>query len=210
MKDVKLRIKQARKGAKLTQQALGNLIGVSRGAVSLWESQTAKELPTLDNLRNVASACKVSLGWLVAGDGTNYGDITATKGEIPLLSWKQANHIKEFMQAREVQFENTILCPVEHGPYAFALEVHGNSMTSANPLSKSYPPGTILYCDPERTGEVVSGSPVIAFLEETQESVFKIYIRDAGTSWLRSLNDEYGKILGSFEVRALVIGSFHP
>lgn len=59
------RIRIARHRCSLTQEMLAEKVGVSRIAVANWEQGRA--LPTLENLRLVASLTKCSAGWLLEG-----------------------------------------------------------------------------------------------------------------------------------------------
>jgi transcriptional regulator with XRE-family HTH domain len=62
------RIRQARRSAKLSQKALGTLVGVHRSAVSQWE-QPAGSMPTLENLARIAITTSVQFEWLATGRG---------------------------------------------------------------------------------------------------------------------------------------------
>ncbi len=61
------RIKTSRVATGLTQVQLGDLVGVTKGAVSNWEKD--RDNPTLDNLREIGHACSVSLAWLHVAEG---------------------------------------------------------------------------------------------------------------------------------------------
>lgn len=60
------RIAAARKHARLSQQALADAVGVSRPAVSQWESRLpSRTEPNSDNLRAVAAVTGAPLAWLM-------------------------------------------------------------------------------------------------------------------------------------------------
>ena len=63
------RIRRARRNAKLSQQALGKLLGVQRSAVSNWESASDIQ-PAITNLIAIAMVTNVSLEWLATGRGS--------------------------------------------------------------------------------------------------------------------------------------------
>lgn len=63
------RIRQARRRAKLSQQALANLLGVQRSSVSNWES-TSTVRPTSANLIGIAEATCTSVEWLAVERGS--------------------------------------------------------------------------------------------------------------------------------------------
>ncbi|WP_257295173.1 helix-turn-helix domain-containing protein [Endozoicomonas sp. YOMI1] len=64
------RILCSRKDKKFSQQALADLIGVSRSALAQWE--TSMSSPSLDNLRKMAEILEVSFEWLATGRGNQY------------------------------------------------------------------------------------------------------------------------------------------
>lgn len=61
------RIRIARVAHDMTQQDLANELGVSRPAVTLWE--TAKQQPATTHLLKLPSALGVSSEWLLFGRG---------------------------------------------------------------------------------------------------------------------------------------------
>jgi transcriptional regulator with XRE-family HTH domain len=66
MKTLGTRIKEAREGAGLSQSALGNAFGITREAVSLWESD--KNAPTLDKLGLLLQQTGRTADWLLTGE----------------------------------------------------------------------------------------------------------------------------------------------
>lgn len=64
------RILRSRKEKKLSQQALADLIGVSRSALAQWETNMSS--PSLENLRKMAELLEVSFEWLATGRGNQY------------------------------------------------------------------------------------------------------------------------------------------
>lgn len=64
------RILCSRKDKKLSQQALADMIGVSRSALAQWE--TSMSSPSLENLRKMAKTLDVSFEWLATGRGNQY------------------------------------------------------------------------------------------------------------------------------------------
>lgn len=59
------RIRQARREQKITQEALGKRIGVSKATISQWESGTTE--PNGKNLVNLAKELGVTVEWLLDG-----------------------------------------------------------------------------------------------------------------------------------------------
>ena len=61
------RIRHARDTADLSQQALGNLLGVTKAAVSGWERDESEPLPK--NLRGLSRALNATVAWLINEEG---------------------------------------------------------------------------------------------------------------------------------------------
>ena len=84
------RIRQARLKNGLTQLALGESVGVSRNAVSLWESD--KSRPSTSNISRIARILDVSADWLLSGDKDRDGQsgtgLTVNLGlrSVPIVS----------------------------------------------------------------------------------------------------------------------------
>lgn len=75
------RIRQSRKAKGLTQQELADRAGVTRPAITLWESDDIKNL-RLDNLFRAADALGVSAKWLATGEGASLADQNEFKPEL--------------------------------------------------------------------------------------------------------------------------------
>ena len=65
-----IRILRSRKERKLSQQALADLIGVSRSALAQWETEMSS--PSLQNLRKMAEILEVSFEWIATGRGNQF------------------------------------------------------------------------------------------------------------------------------------------
>ena len=65
-----IRLIKTRREKRLSQQALADLIGVSRSALAQWETEMSR--PSLDNLRKMAEILEVSFEWLATGRGNQY------------------------------------------------------------------------------------------------------------------------------------------
>lgn len=64
------RILRARKEKRFSQQALADLIGVSRSALAQWETEMSS--PSLENLRKMADILDISFEWVATGRGNQY------------------------------------------------------------------------------------------------------------------------------------------
>ena len=62
-----MRIRKARRHAELTQQALADRMGVTRGAVANWECADA--VPAARRMGRIAKVTGVSYEWLATGRG---------------------------------------------------------------------------------------------------------------------------------------------
>ncbi len=211
MESVKKRIKQARRDAKLSQESIAEAMGLSRQMIGLWENLDKKDVPSIEQMRKIAGITGRSAAWLMLGISESFSDGPRIRSDVPLISWVQAGAPKMPLDLFEPNDAiQRLACPAPHGEHTFALRVEGNSMINDNPLGKSYPHDSIIFCDPDQRGGVASGTPVIAAMLDSGEATFKIYIRDAGRQWLAPLNTEYDRIYEPFEIRALVLGLFIP
>ncbi|HBD20200.1 MAG TPA: transcriptional regulator [Arenimonas sp.] len=65
------RIRQARRGASMSQSELAFAVGVARSAVAQWERKDGAK-PTTDNMAKIAMATAVSFEWLATGRGSRW------------------------------------------------------------------------------------------------------------------------------------------
>lgn len=126
-----------------------------------------------------------------AQSGTgNTSPVPLYESLIPLISWVQAG---AFCSAIDLfhpgDAEVLLPCPKKLGPHAYALRVEGDLMVSPYPGMRSYPPGTIIYVDPDR--EVINGSRVIAKIPDEETATFKVYVEEGAKRWLKPLNPQY-------------------
>jgi len=209
MKEIKSRLKKARLEAGYTQQRLADKMNLSRQLISFWENPTRPEIPSLEQLHLYSSISGTSVVQLINGTDESVSNISVVRNEVPLLEWIHAG-LRELPLFTDDQEVVTLPCPIEHSEHTYALTVSGRSMTSNNPLEKSFSDGSIIYCDPALVQNAISGSFIIAYLPSSNEMIFKRYGKDGPNTWLESLNSEYARITEPFEIRALVIGAFQP
>src|SRR5574344_2682902 len=98
------RIREVRKERKLSQEELGNLIGVSKVSVCNWEREIKK--PSSKNLISLSKILNVSLEYLIGNDKyvvssakTEYGLMMANE-EIEIIK-ELRNHPKLFEKLSE-------------------------------------------------------------------------------------------------------------
>ena len=128
---------------------------------------------------------------------------------VPLISWIQAGNWGEVPDGFSPEDQKDWLpCPASCSKRTFALRVQGDSMTA--PHGRSYPEGAYIYCDPEQRGGVVSGDLVIAKLNGSNQTTFKMLVEAAGQYYLKPLNPQYPLIKEEFCILAKVVGMFVP
>ena len=186
------RIKERRKALGITQEQLAKMVGVSQNAIHKLEDGTTKKP------RNILELAKV-LGcqpdWLQSGkDEPVAPQKNVAPGPaitpVPLLDWVQAGAFCEAGQLTPLdEYTEFYPCPVNNaGPRTFALKVKGDSMTAPFPGMRTYPEGTIIFVDPDRTA--TPGQRVIARVGE--RSTFKQLMEDDfGDQYLKPLNDRH-------------------
>ena len=93
------RIAQKRKRLGLSQEALGERLGVSRQAIYKWESDAA--LPEIEKLVNLSREFSVSVDWLL---GEENGDRDGRKEELTPQQLRMVEEIVErYLNARDRQ-----------------------------------------------------------------------------------------------------------
>lgn len=160
---------------------------------------------SMEGMINSAPIIGCRSDWLKTGNGP-MEDVTASLlrqpgwanvepgpdviGKIPLISWVQAGDFCGVVDLLEPgDAEQWIPVIKQYGPHAYALRVQGDSMVSPYPGMRSYPPGYIIFVDPDRA--ITNGCRVIAKIPESNEATFKIYSEDAGGRFLKPLNPQY-------------------
>lgn len=144
-----------------------------------------------------------------AGTSGNVKTLPVHGTRIPLLSDAPAGPWMELVTDSENNNNLTWLPapPTPCSAHTYALRVVGDSMLSDTP--RSYPPGSLIYVDPNAVESCGSGSAVVARLPDG-EVIFKLLVVDAGKRFLRSLHRGYPIIEGEFEIIGKVIGTYTP
>jgi len=78
------RIRQARRGASMSQSELAFAVGVARSAVAQWERKDGAR-PTTENMAKIAMATAVSFEWLATGRGSRWLGGDANGGDAPAM-----------------------------------------------------------------------------------------------------------------------------
>ena len=202
------RIHARRKQLKLSQRALGALVGVSATSLTYWERDEIE--PKNKNLAALARALDCAPDFLLFG-ATFGGDVSfvTINARVPLISWdKLSNYIEGEVMEGDDEAEDWIYCPVQCAKSTFALRVRGDHMESPYPGKKSYLDGQIIFVDP--TAEVKNGSRVISRRLDSTEATFKEYFEDDGKKYLKPINPQYPTVEINNEtiIIGVVIGSF--
>lgn len=130
------------------------------------------------------------------------------EGYVPLISYVQAGEWAEAIDLYEPGYaEQVRATTVPHSMATFALQVEGDSMTlPAGVPGKSFPPGMIIFVDPEREAEV--GDFVVARHNGNSKVTFKRLVQEEGRPILVPLNPDratYPIIRDEFTVIGRVI-----
>lgn len=202
------RIHARRKQLKLSQRALGALVGVSATSLTYWERDEIE--PKNKNLAALARALDCAPDFLLFG-ATFGGDVSfvTINARVPLISWdKLSSYIEGEVMEGDDEAEDWIYCPVQCAKSTFALRVKGDHMESPYPGKKSYLDGQIIFVDP--TAEVKNGSRVISRRLDSTEATFKEYFEDDGKKYLKPINPQYPTVEINNEtiIIGVVIGSF--
>ncbi|WP_162500810.1 LexA family protein [Modicisalibacter coralii] len=218
MSDQSTRIKHRRKELKLTQEKLSKAVGVSRVAISQWESDPTIQIAG-KNLTKLCQALKCSTDWLLEGKGgadmgvsqqtgtyqanSNVSSGPALRGLAPEISWVQAGAWTEVCHVElDPEAVNWYPRPPGASDRTFVLRVVGESMLP------EYPPGRLIFVDPERIAD--SGDDVVAVMTETGEATFKRFIEEPGSGkMLKAINpawhEPYIQINGNCRVVGVVV-----
>lgn len=212
MSDINIgtRIREQRIRVGLNQSELGRALGISPQAVQKWED--GKSSPRNNKLPELAAALSTSVRELIRGtalegiaesDGkkdvsggrvfphrsAKHGASKERSGLVPLISWEQAAEWGQKLTTENVEAEDWLRCPFDHGSEAFVAEVTGESNYDPGG-PKSYAPGELVYVDPAR--EVANRSMVVVRIDREERATLKQVLMDeGGTRLLRTLNPNW-------------------
>ena len=134
---------------------------------------------------------------------SNVTAVASRDGACPEISWVQAGAWTEVCHI-ETNPEDITWHPrpLNASDQTFVLRVVGESMLP------EYPPGTLIYVDPERSPE--NGKDVVAVMTDTGEATFKRLIEEPGDGrMLKALNPSWGEpyipINGNCKIIGVVI-----
>ena len=191
------RIREARQRVKLSQDKLGEMLGVTGEAVSRWERGI--DQPRMKRLRRIADLLNVTESWLVEGgisekNASYETDIiprTFIK-QFPLISWIEARQGGPDMS----RVHSAMPLPVEAGENAFILEVPNDSM------EPDFPKHSWIIVDPDIEPQSNSYVVVDHPIKYSTPS-FRQLVDDAGFRHLKPINDRYPMATMSSEHRII-------
>ena len=198
------RIKARRIEQKLTQRALGTLIGVSATSITYWEN--AEVEPKNKHLSALARALNCAPDYLLFGATSGNGvSFAPLHSRVPLIGWKDVIN-RSAMDTESVT--DWLYCPISCSKETFALTVSGDAMVSPNAAAKSYSDGVIIFVDP--TADTYNGCRVLACVSSSGEATFREYLQDSGVSYLKPINPQYPTVIidNKESIIGVVVGSF--
>ena len=175
MNDFGKRLFELRSSKKISREALGEKIGVSKTAIKNWED--GENSPKLEFVEALSSYFKVSFEWLSKGKGkpddqlisvssiSNVDFIPQKIRKAPVLNWVQAGHPADVFD--NVYDEYEYFYDEGYGLQVYWLYVRGDSM---NP---EFFENDKILVDAERQAR--AGDYVIAMVDHEAQATFKRY-----------------------------------
>jgi SOS-response transcriptional repressor LexA len=175
-------IRERREALGMSQSQLAKKCGVSRTAVTQWETEGGTA-PNREKQSLVASVLGLTVAQLMGGS-ENVQVGPEVRGTVPLISAVQAGnykmHVDNFHPGDGGEERISTTVPVKR--HTFALRVSGDSM------EPDFHEGAILIVEPDL--EPQPGDFVIA-KNGDEETTFKQLTRDGGDWYLKPLNPRY-------------------
>lgn len=182
------RIRIAREAKGWSQLKLGEAVGVSRAAVSQWESGESKGLKP-ENLVAAARELGVDIEWLVTGtpdmreDRSRYRSDDGVSGTgVPLLDWQSFITQGGTRPFPAPQIEEWLTPPVGCSADSFALRVHAPGM------APRFRDGELIFVDPQRDAR--HGDFVVVRLADGEVLLRELLI-EAGMRMLRATHPDW-------------------
>lgn len=168
---------------------------------------TGEEKPNSSAMRGKInySADEMDVPGAIGGrEPGGYSPDPRNAGMVPLVTRGQAAEVPfEVGRLTPDEMEQWLYCNAPHSADTFAIRVWGDSMTAA--FGRSYPAGCIIFVDPDQSGKVTSGDPVVARLSGADEVTFKILECQDNTKFLRPLNPQFPISTDEFSIIGKVI-----
>lgn len=180
------------KALGVTQDKLGEALGITQGGMGHWLRGTRK--PSLDEIGAIFQYLGINNATFHAdGTFTLSGELSdkpvKKQYEYPMFTTVQAGEFAEVGTFTELDAQDWMATTKKAADNAFWLEVSGHSMTAPYGSKPSFPEGTFILVDPSLRGDVKHGDYVVAILHN-QETTFKRYVIEDGEEWLEPLNTD--------------------
>jgi SOS-response transcriptional repressor LexA len=183
------RIRAARRAANLTQEQLGAAIGVTKSAVSHWETGNVSDIRG-DLLLRAATTLGVEPEWLRNGAGprsavrANFADVSSAIRRVPLISWTTAGTWADVCDSYAPgDGERMVETTARVSSTAFALRCIGDSM------EPTIPNGSVLIVDPN--ADPLPNRIVVVRQNHDAEATCKRLVRDGSKLYLKPDNPRY-------------------
>lgn len=207
------RLSKLRAEKKLSREALGKKIGVTKTSIKNWEDD--ENQPKVEYLQALADFFGVSLAWLSTGDKPSIEQLKAMiakaeqaqpddiptpydtelvdinhnmDGMMPVISWVAAGAFVEVMPTTLDDVIEYVPRPQHLSRHAFGLIVQGRSM------SPEFKPGDIIYVEPAISPlGLKDGDLIVIQCNDDKEATFKqLAIGDTSDDmYLRPLNPDW-------------------
>lgn len=168
-----LRLREARKRARTTQQTLSVACGVSRAAIAQWENETTS--PTLSHLQKAAVLLDIKAAWLL-GEDISDGPLPDTEPprtdrRVPVIDLRLAANLEQekIQKGAILDFMRTEQLVSQT---AFALEIRDDA------LAPEIRRGDRLIADP--MVQPIPGDYVVAHILIEDEAIIRKYRPKAG------------------------------
>ncbi len=128
---------------------------------------------------------------------------------VPVADWKIAKKGIKAVENINLNTCNYIAIPGIPNPYQFALKiVSADAMQSSMPHLQTFFVNDYLVIDP--TQKAVDSKYIIAAIPENEEAIFRQYIVEGSTTYLKPLNTQYDiiKMTDEINICGVIIGKF--
>jgi len=188
------RIRQARTQSRLSQKALGKLLGISSQSVNQWESGATR--PSRQHLIKISTYTGVEIGWLMTGEGLSEQKVNA--------SLDDRCHSGRFVPMVSVNEALSKAPPtIEHQRYYAHFPCGNNAFIISLPNDSNapvHPAGTRWVVDPDQKPN--PGDLIFAAVDG--RAVFGEYQTDISAQGrihiIKPLNDKWGAHRSDVEV----------
>ena len=177
------KVRELRENARMTQEALGEKLGLSPAAVGAWEAGRAK--PRLGKMQELADLFGVSVSSLI-GEQSSVPVVGVQTGMVPLVA---TSHMGSAADDEEPLLEVPVpIHIIQRHDGCFAVRAEGGCM------DKRYPSDSIIVIDPRMEPKV--GDAVMARFQDGR-SVIRAYMPGSSILMLSpdSWSGEYEDII---------------